>query len=459
MPFTPHGAVSTGITKCVRPTLPRPRFTVAKIAASAAALLGVSVLGACSGASNSSGTSPASNPTGPIVIGASLSLTPPNGPFTADGLAYQKGYELWAKDVNAHGGLLGRQVKLKILNDQSSPNQVVTNYQILFGKDHVDLAFGPFSSLLSAPASAVAATYGMAFVEGAGGAPSVFDTASNQADHNTFDVSLPIADEMVPFVNWIASLPPNERPKTAAYPMAQDPFADPPVQLAQTLLSNAGIKTVYSNIFAEDGNYKTWAQQVAATGAQLVVLGSTDVPTVQQFMQGFAQAHYTPKLFIAASGPDQGQAFTSAVGTGNADGMMVPDGWYPGYNNATSKQLVNEYVKQYGGQASGVNSDVAEAYSVGQVMAQAVTATGGTNNAKIIAYLHSGVTLSSVQGPVRFDALGENGASAAFVFQWQNGQFVQVLPAGTGSVGLLFPKPPWTSAGTTGTTGTTSPPA
>jgi branched-chain amino acid transport system substrate-binding protein len=422
-----------------------------RFAASAVVLLGVGVLTACTSGSSpnsaSSTSSPTSNSTGPITIGASLSLT---GQFSADGQAFKAGYELWKQDVNSRGGLLGRQVVLKILNDNSSPNQVVTNYQTLFGTDHVDLAFGPFSSLLSGPASAVAARYGMAFVEGAGGAPSVFDTPSNQADHNTFDVSLPIADEMVPFVNWLLNtLPANERPKTAAYPMAQDPFADPPVQLAQTLLQNGGIRTVYSNIFAEDGDYKSPAQQTAQANAQLVVLGSTDVPTVQQFMQAFEQAHYTPKFFIAAAGPDQGQAFTSQVGTGNADGMMVPDGWYPGYSNPASEQLVNEYVKQYGGQASGVNSDVAEAYSVGQVLAQAVKATGGTDNASIITYLHSGVTLSSVQGPVRFDGLGENGAAAAFVFQWQNGKFVQVLPVGTGSVSLLWPKPAWTGGGTT----------
>jgi branched-chain amino acid transport system substrate-binding protein len=424
------------------------------MATSAAVVLGVSVLAACTSSSTTSGTTPTSNSTGPIVIGASLSLTPPGGAFTADGQAYYRGYELWKNDVNAHGGLLGRKVVLKILNDQSLPNLVVTNYQTLFGKDHVDLAFGPFSSLLTAPASAVAATYGMAFVEGAGGAPSVFDTPANQADHNVFDVSLPVADEMVPFVKWIESLPAGERPKTAAYPMAQDPFADPPVQLAQTLLQNLGIRTVYSNIFPENGTYKSPAQQVAQSGAQIVVLGSTDVPTVQQFMQVFEQQHYTPKMFIAASGPDQGTAFTSAVGTGNATGMMVPDGWYPGYNNPTSEQLVNEYVKQYGGPRSGVNSDVAEAYSVGQIMEQAVKATGGTNNAKIIAYLHSGVTLKSVQGNVTFDALGENGAAAAFVFQWQNGQFDQVLPLGTtGSVGIISTKPAWTGGGTTLPTG------
>ena len=408
-------------------------------------VLGLSALAACSSSSNSSGTPiSTSQPTGPITIGASLSLT---GDFSADGQAFKKGYELWAKDVNARGGILGRQVKLTILNDASSPNQVVTNYQTLFGADHVQLAFGPFSSLLTSPASSVAARFGMALVEGAGGAPSVFDTPSNQADHNVFDVSLPIADEMLPFVNWIASLPPDERPKTAAYPMAQDPFADPPVQLAQTELQKLGVQTVYSNVFPEEvTSYKGPADQVAAKGADLVVLGSTDVPTVQAFMLGFEQQHFTPKMFIAAAGPDQGSSFTSAVGTGNANGMMVPDGWYPGYANSTSRQMVKEYVAQYGGTTSGVNADVAEAYSVGQVVAQAVIATGGTGNAKIISYLHSGVALTSVQGPVKFDALGENGAAAAFIFQWQKGNFRQVLPSATiGSVSITATKPPWAS--------------
>jgi branched-chain amino acid transport system substrate-binding protein len=423
-----------------------------RLAAGAAVVLGVSVLAACSSASNSSGTTPTGNSTGPIIIGASLSLTNnANNPFYADGVAFDRGYHLWVNDVNHHGGLLGRQVVLKVLNDGGSPTQAVANYQQLFGQDHVDLAFGPFSSLLSGPASAVAARYDMAFVEGAGGAPSVFDTPSNQADHNTFDVSLPIADEMVPLYNWIKSLPPSERPKTAAYPMAQDPFADPPVQLAQTLLSSLGITTVYSNIFPEtESAYKGPAQAVAATGAQLVVLGSTDVPTVQTFMQVFEQAHYTPKLFIAASGPDQGSAFTSQVGVGNADGMMVPNGWYPGIDIPASQQMVSEYVAQYGGTASDINADVAEAYSVGQVMAQAVDATGGLDNAKIIAYLHSGATLHTVQGDVRFDALGENGAAAAFVFQWQRGKFVQVLPTMTGSQSVID-KAPWVNTGTTTT--------
>jgi ABC-type branched-subunit amino acid transport system substrate-binding protein len=134
------------------------------------------------------------------------------------------------------------------------------------------------------------------------------------------------------------------------------------------------------------------------------------------------------------------------VGVGNADGMMVADGWYPGYANAASQNMVKEYVAENGGSPSDVNADVAEAYSVGQVMAQAITATRGIDNAKIISYLHSGVTLTSVQGPVKFDALGENGAAAAFIFQWQKSNFRQVLPArGRGASQIIATKPAWTS--------------
>jgi branched-chain amino acid transport system substrate-binding protein len=428
----------------VRATL--PWFSRNAIALSAVAL-SVGVLAACSSSSSSSSSSASSSASKtPITIGASLSLT---GDFDADGVAYKEGYELWAKDVNAAGGILGRQVKLTILNDDSSPNQVVTNYQTLINTDHVDLTFGPFSSLLTSPASAVAARNGYAFIEGAGGAPTVFDTPQNEADHNVFDVSLPVADEIMPFVNYVASLPASQRPKTAAYPMADDPFADPPVQLAQQKLQALGVKTVYSNIFPEEpSSYAPQAADVASKNADVVILGSTDVPTVSAFMKTFETSHYTPKWFVAAAGPDQGAAFISAVGANNADGMMVPDGWYPGYVNAQSQKMVSEYVKQYGGTASGVNADIAEAYSVGQVAEQAIVATGGTDNAKIIAYLHSGVTLNSVQGPVKFDSLGENGASAAFIFQWQgNGtKFVQVLPTSDKASVPIIQKSPWATS-------------
>ncbi len=402
---------------------------------------------AASSSSTSGGTASTSSASGsgaatgsPVVIGSSLSLS---GDFSADGQAFQRGYQLWANDINQAGGLLGHPVKLDIVSDASSPAQVVTNYQKLISSDHAKLVFGPFSTLLTVPASKVVNRYGYAFVEGAGGAPAAFGNGL----HNIFDVSLPVVDNLVPFAKWVASLPASERPKTAAYATSDDPFTQPQIPLAQQIMQAAGIKTVYNKVFpAEVTDYAPIASAVASSKAEAVVLGSVDVPTVSAFVHAFIQQHYNPKVFIATAGPDQGADFVKAVGAANTDGIMYPNGWYPGYANAASQKLVSEYVAKYGGTPSDVNADVAEGYSVGQAVAQAVAATHSLDNAKIISYLHSGVTLNSVQGPVKFDTKGENGAAAAFVFQWQKGQQVQVLPTGaSGSKPPLYPKPNWGS--------------
>src|SRR5947209_3268493 len=193
----------------------RSRWAVATLLAGTTALLA-----ACGSSSNSSSGGSGGGGKGPITIGVSLSLS---GDFAADGQAFKRGYQLWAADQNKKGGLLGRQVKLEVLSDASSPSQVVSNYQKLIGSDHVPVVFGPFSSLLTAPAARVAARYGYAFIEGAGGAPSVFGGGL----HNVFDVSVPIKNNLVTWAQWVASLPASQRPKTAVYATVNDPFTQP----------------------------------------------------------------------------------------------------------------------------------------------------------------------------------------------------------------------------------------
>jgi branched-chain amino acid transport system substrate-binding protein len=110
-----------------------------------------------------------------IVIGVSLPLT---GDFSEPGKGIQRGYEAWARVVNEGGGLLGRKVVLKFLDDQSNADRVVSDYEQLIGKDKVDLVFGPFSTRLVVPAARVAEEYGMLFVEPAGAAKQVFEQGS-----------------------------------------------------------------------------------------------------------------------------------------------------------------------------------------------------------------------------------------------------------------------------------------
>ena len=410
------------------------RFLSLTAVAAAAAI----TLAACSSSSTSSGGNTASK--SPILIGTSLSLT---GDFSVDGQAFERGYNLWVQNINKAGGLLGHKVTLKVLNDNSDPATVATNYTQLISTDHAAFVFGPFSTLLTASAAPVVARNHYAFIEGAGGGPLVFSLKLP----NLFAVSPVVADQLIPFAEWVAGLPSNERPKTAAYPMVQDPFAVPMVQNAQKILQNAGIRTVYNKIFpTENPAYKAGADAMAALKPDVVVIGSPDVPGVQSIMQAFMQQHYNPKILAASAGPDQGSAFLSAIGgPTNATGTMVPNGWYPGFNNPLSHAFVNAYIAKYGGTPADINADAAEAYSVGDTLAAAVNATHSLSNTKVISYLHSGVTVQTVQGPAKFNAIGQNVAASHFIFQWQTGaKFVQVLPTtAQGSVAIVNPKPAW----------------
>jgi branched-chain amino acid transport system substrate-binding protein len=377
----------------------------------------------------------------PINIGISLSLT---GDFSADGIAFQQGYRLWAADVNRSGGLLGHRVVLTFVSDASKADQVQTNIQNLISVKHVNLVFGPFSSLLTIPAAKAASRFGYAMIEGAGGAPSVFSAGLS----NVFDVTLPVANALVPFATWVSSLPKSQRPKTAAYVTSNDPFTQPQLPVAQAIMEKAGIKTVYNKVFpSEVTDFTPIADAVAAAKPQVVVLGAVDVPTVSSFMQAFEQSGFNPKAMIATAGPDQGAAFLKAVGKANADGVMVPNSWYGGSSLPASQKMVAEYIKQYGGNAAGVNADIAEAYSVGQVAAQAIVATGGVDNAKIIKYLHSGVMMKTVQGNALFNKAGQNFQMLSYTFQWQGtsgSKFLQVNPAADPkSVKPVYPKPAW----------------
>lgn len=442
----------------------RPRARTVRLAA--VTVLTAASVAACGLSTASTNNSPLSGPTGtPITVGVSEPLT---GAFSADGQASLKGYQLWVSDVNGEGGLLGRPVKLIYLNDNSDPATTGKNYTKLITQDHVDLTLGPFSSLLTETAAPTANKYGYALVEGSGGAPGVFALSLP----NVFDVSAPVAQNMVPFAEWLKSLPPGVRPKTIAYAMVNDPFAMPPVETAEKILANSGITTVYNNLgsnvpgmpastgqpYPENAagtvaipTLTAAADRVAALHPDVVVIGSVDIPTVSTFINVFKARGFNPQMIIAASGPDQGQAFLNAIGTSNANGIMVPDGWYGAFQDALSHVMVQDYIAKYGGTASDINADVAEAYSAGEVLADAVGDVG-LSQTKIISFLHNpGNTLNTVQGPaswaryVKGQPAGENTKAVAFIFQWLPGaRFAEVLSnGGKPAPGLIIDKKPW----------------
>lgn len=394
------------------------------------------VAAACSSSSGSGTGSGGSK--SPITIGVSVSLS---GDFSADGLATEQGYKTFAAYQNAHGGILGRQIKFEFLSDASSPTQVDTNYQKLITANHVDFVLGPYSTLLTQPSSVIANRYGKVMLEGIGGGPSVF----HQGLHNVFDVSASAAYQAISFAKWLPTAYPNQK---VAYATMDDPFIKPMIDGAKAYLDAHGDSTTVYKVYPlETTDYTPIVSAIAASGAKIVVLG-TMPPDGEAFIQDLIQAHDSPTVLFEASGPDQGASFVKAIGAKNDEGIMVPNTWYPGEPNAANKAMIKEYMKLFGSTVKNnpqnISADVPEAYSAGQVLAAAVDHVGSTDNSKLQAYLHSGATFQTVQGPVRFKADGENVAAQPFVFQWQHQQLVPVLPQGTAGVKPIEKaKPAW----------------
>lgn len=93
----------------------------------------------------------------PIVVGSTLSLT---GPFAATGMIHKIAGEQFVARLNAQGGLLGRQVQWKVLDDQSDQAKVGQLYEQLITQEKVDLIMGPYATPNILSAMTVAERHG-----------------------------------------------------------------------------------------------------------------------------------------------------------------------------------------------------------------------------------------------------------------------------------------------------------
>lgn len=354
----------------------------------------------------------------PIKIGISLPLT---GEFSEPGKAAKQGYEVWAKMTNQKGGLLGRPVELVIRDDASKQNTVVADYNALISRERVDLLLGTFSSLLNLPASAVAERNQMVFVEPAGGAPELFERGFKYLFFSQQAVSDHQGDL---FVDYLLSLPESERPKTAAYPSVDDPFALPVLASMRDKLEAAGIKTVYKTTYPlQTTNFDSVTNAVKAAEPDLVVNGATFADGVG-FVRAMNKVGYEPAYFFQTSAPSFGDQYANAVGAENTEGTFFAVSHTPEAKTPGNKAFVEQHRKMFGGDPA---EDAADAYASGQVLQAAVEAVGSTEDQKKLAdWLHAH-EVQTILGPLSWDELGRP-QGEFMIGQWQNGQAEIVFP-------------------------------
>ena len=357
----------------------------------------------------------------PIEIGASLPLT---GEFSEPGKAAQQGYKVWEAMINEGDGLLGRKVKFIIRDDASDQNTVVADYTSLISRDKVDLLAGTFSSLLNIPASTVAERNKMLYVEPAGGAPEIFERGYK----HLFFAQQATADKQGDvWAEWVLGLPADKRPKTAAYPTLDDPFAIPVLEGIREKFEAAGIKTVQKSTYpADTSNFDSIANDVKSANPDVVVHGATFADGVG-FTRAMKKVGFKPKMFFETSAPSFGDQFLKGVGKDSTEGVFYAVSHTPEASTPGNDEFVAKYKELYGG--TEVPEDAADAFATAQVMQAAVEAVKSVDRqdqTKLADWVRDN-QVETILGPLTWDEDGRP-EGEFLVGQWQDGKPEIVLP-------------------------------
>src|SRR5919109_1609694 len=172
---------------------------------------------ACAPAAPPAATAP--QPAKELVIGGSMAIT---GGFSDVGKEYQKTYEWYFNQLNAKGGLLGRPVKLVLYDDESDPKKAASLYDKLITVDKVDLLIGPYPTPILAAVIPIAEREHMLLVQAGTVASSLLQGHGNKYTFTAF--TFLDRDYTRPWIEWIQTLPVEQRPKSLAIFTLNNPF-------------------------------------------------------------------------------------------------------------------------------------------------------------------------------------------------------------------------------------------
>lgn len=339
----------------------------------------------------------------PIRIGLSQALS---GGLAASGRAAQVVQRIWAADVNAAGGLLGRPVELVYYDDASNPAQVPGIYTKLLDIDKVDLVVSSYGTAIIAPAMPVVMQRNMAFV-------SLFGAGVNSEFHYDRYVNMSPGGSNLKetfakgFLDIAGAMSP--APKTIALVCLDSDFPQRAAESARYLAQQRGMRVVYDRAYPPSTvDFAPIIRAVQAARPDAVFVGSYP-PDSANLLRAASELRMNVPLFGGAMiGP---QITAQKISLGPILNNLV--GWNvyapePTLQFAGTRALIERYqavAAKEGTDALGYYVPPL-AYAQMQVMQQAVTRVGKLDQAAIGADFHNSA-FDTVVGTLRFDTEGE----------------------------------------------------
>ncbi|HEY4920260.1 MAG TPA: amino acid ABC transporter substrate-binding protein [Xanthobacteraceae bacterium] len=353
---------------------------------------------------------------GPIKIGYSMAMTGGLGPNGKSALLAQK---IWEEDINAKGGLLGRQVKLVYYDDQSNPSTVPGIYTKLLDVDKVDLVIGGYATVMLAPAMPIMMQRKKLFIGLLGlGVNSEFN-------YPNYFVMIPSGPDPKPSFTrgfFDTAMAQNPKPTTVAIVAADQEFSRNAADGARVNAKAAGLKVVYDKTYPPSTtDYTSIVRAIAATNPDIVVVCSYPPDSVG-IVRAVNEVGFKPRMIGGGMVGLQNTALKAQLGP-LLNGFVNYDFWLP-----VPKMMfpgVEDLMKKYQARAKAEGVDALgyymapQAYAQLQVLQQAIEATKSLNDQKLADYIRAS-TFHTVLGDVKFGKGGEWAQSRVLQVQFQN---------------------------------------
>jgi branched-chain amino acid transport system substrate-binding protein len=339
----------------------------------------------------------------PLKIGFGMSLT---GPLAGNGKAALISMQIWAEDINAKGGLLGRKVELVYYDDQTNPSTVPSIYAKLLDVDKVDLLVSGYGTNVIAPAMPIVMQRNMTFM-------TLFGlNVNSKFNYDRYFQIMPAGPE--PAIGWTQgffdiamSLTP--KPQTVALVGADAEYPALALEGAREQAKRAGLKTVYDKTYPPNTvDFSPIVRAIQATNPDLVFLASYP-PDSAGMVRAANEVGLKTRMFGGGLVGTQFAALKTQLGP-SLNGLVNYEAYAP--DVAGKFPFLEQFLSKYQGRAIKEGVDPLGfylppyAYAMMQVLEQAIKATGGLDQAKLADYMHS-YEFDTYVGKVRFAKNGE----------------------------------------------------
>jgi branched-chain amino acid transport system substrate-binding protein len=338
------------------------------------------------------------------------------GPITGDlaefGAQMKSGAEKAVADLNAAGGVMGKQVKLQVGDDQCDPKQAVAVANDLVSKGVVFVA-GHFCSGSSIPASAVYHEEGVLQITPASTNPK-FTEDPAAAGWKTVFRTCGRDDQQGSFAGpWIAE---HFKGKNAAIVDDKSAYGKGLADLTKEAMNKAGLtEVVHESITAGEQDYTALVSKLKAANVDVIYFGGYHPEAALIVKQAREQGLQAQLL----SGDSLNtQEFATLAGPAG-DGVMFTNAAEA--RNLPSAKTVVESFRKDGFEPEGYTLAT---YAAIQVWAQAVTKAGTTDAEKVAEALRGG-SWDTVIGKLSFDAKGDLTSSTYVWYEFQGGKYAE----------------------------------